>query len=589
MTAPRGVRTVAGEVVDPARARRTLWVMRLLVIAVVAICTWGARLRINPDGIAYLDVSDYFLAHGLSDPHVGYWSPLFPAVLALARGVFGTGPGFERQLAHIVNFCVFLLALVAYELFLRAQWRAVASESVDGERGLPLTRRALAFFAFGYMLLAWMGIDLLSPSFMTPDIMTAATLFAAAALVLNIDAAADGRTTAIQAVALGVVLGLGYLGKAVMFLVALLLLATLAIHALRRSRSLRPIVVATLCFALTVAPGVWSASRVGRHLTFGDSGRLNYGWFIGGVPSPYWFVPGLAVPAPLTRPAKIDPVNGISLDTLSRLSLLPRVYDADNPAIGGTFPIWYDAVQWYPHGFRFSPSLRRQQHAFRQNSMWLWGQFDLLFLGILVVLGVGGASLRHAWDVELTLIVPCVAVVVLYLLVYIETRYVGPFIIVATVAAVAGAFGAGMDHARAAAARVARRAALVVAAVQVIHSSGAIADQVEFGRRPDVDGTLAGAVVRSVGEHARVAIIGDPFAAHWTRLARSRVVAFVPPGEAEMFWAGPDSTRTAIIDSLRALRVALIVADQPPVAARVDTTLWHPVPGAPNGTLARRP
>ena len=56
-----------------------------------------------------------------------------------------------------------------------------------------------------------------------------------------------------------------------------------------------------------------------------------------------------------------------------------------------------------------------------------------------------------------------------------------------------------------------------------------------------------------------------------------------------MYWAGTDSTRAAIVDSLRALRVALIFADMPPVAARVDTTVWHSVPGAPEGTLVRRP
>jgi len=563
--------------------------MRLLVIGVVAVCTWGARLRINPDGIAYLDVSDYFLAHGLSDPHVGYWSPLFPFVLALARGIFGAGPQYERQIAHIVNFCVFIVALVAYELFLRAQWRAVSTEMVDGEPGFPWTRRALAFFAFGYLLLTWMGVELVSASFMTPDMLTAAALFAAAALVLHIEARAEHRHVIMQAVALGVVLGLGYLGKAVMFVVALVLLATLAAHAFRRARSLAPVAIATACFLLTSAPGIWSESRVGGHLTFGDSGRLNYAWFIGGVPAPYWFVPGLPVPAPLTRPAHVDPVHGVSLDTLSRLALLPRVYDIDRPSIGGTVPLWYDAVQWYPRAFRFTPSLRRQQHVLRQNAMWLWGHFTLLFLGTLIVIAVSGRSLRGAWRVELTLIVPCIAVVVLYLFVYIETRYVGPFIIVAAVAAVAGAFAVRTDHARAAAARVARRAAMVVAVVQILRGLGAITDQVEFGLRDDVDGVLARAVVASVGEHARVAIIGDPFAAHWTRLARSRVVAFVPPDEAEMYWAGADSARAAIVDSLRVLRVALIVADQPPVAARVDTTVWHSVPGAPEGTLVRRP
>lgn len=580
---------VVDEIRRSARGRRALWVMRLLVIGVVAVCTWGARLRINPDGIAYLDVSDYFLAHGLSDPHVGYWSPLFPFVLALARGIFGSGPQYERQIAHVVNFCVFIVALVAYELYLRAQWRAVSTETVDGAPGFPWTRRALAFFAFGYLLLTWMGVELVSASFMTPDMLTAAALFAAAALVLHIDARAEHRHAIMQAVALGIVLGLGYLGKAVMFVVALVLLATLAAHAFRRARSLAPVTIATACFLLTSAPGIWSASRVGGHLTFGDSGRLNYAWFIGGVPAPYWFVPGLAVPAPLTRPAHVDRVHGVSLDTLSHRSLRPRVYDIDNPSIGGTMPLWYDAVQWYPRAFHFTPSLRRQQHVIRENLMWLWGHFDLVFLGALIVLGVGGTSLRGAWPVDPTLIVPCTVVVALYVVVYIETRYVGPFIIVAAIAGVAGAFASGPEHTRAAAARVARRTALIVAAVQVLRGMGAVSDQVQFGLRDDVDGALARAVVASVGEHARVAIIGDPFAAHWTRLARSRVVAFVPPAEAEMYWAGPDSARAAIVDSLRALRVALIVADQPPVAARVDTTVWHSVPGAPEGTLVRRP
>jgi hypothetical protein len=84
-----------------------------------------------------------------------------------------------------------------------------------------------------------------------------------------------------------------------------------------------------------------------------------------------------------------------------------------------------------------------------------------------------------------------------------------------------------------------------------------------------------------------VAVIGDPVQAYWARLTRSHVVAFVPSGQSQRFWLDADAPRAAILDSIRALRIPLVVADSSGMQFRTDTAGWTPIPGAP-GALVRR-
>ena len=98
--------------------------LRAFVLAFGTVALWLGRDGMNPDGVAYLDVSDVFLAGDWPASRTGYWSPLYPTLVAAARFVGGTGPQREQAVMLAVNFIAFLLAFAAVEFFVWSVRRA---------------------------------------------------------------------------------------------------------------------------------------------------------------------------------------------------------------------------------------------------------------------------------------------------------------------------------------------------------------------------------------------------------------------------------------------------------------------------------
>src|SRR5262245_47263332 len=97
------------------RPRVLIAAMRAFVLVFGTAALWRARDAMNPDGVAYLDASDVYLSGGWPALGSGYWSPLYPTLLAMARFVGGTAPQRELAITQLVNFAVFLLAFAALE------------------------------------------------------------------------------------------------------------------------------------------------------------------------------------------------------------------------------------------------------------------------------------------------------------------------------------------------------------------------------------------------------------------------------------------------------------------------------------------
>ena len=146
-------------------------------------------------------------------------------------------------------------------------------------------------------------------------------------------------------VALGLTLGLGYLAKAAMFPAALLLIGILFLKPPKDGLGRRHAVIALACFCLVAAPLVLSLSHEKHRFTFGDSGKLNYAWFVGDIPA-YSGWNG--------QPAE----NGIPAHAPRTISQAPLVLEFRTP-VGGTLPIWYDPSYWW-EGLRVPISVQRQ-------------------------------------------------------------------------------------------------------------------------------------------------------------------------------------------------------------------------------------
>ena len=90
----------------------------LVLLGLAAYQAYAQRYVISPDGVSYLDLSDAIVTGHLSRLVNLYWSPLYPALIGVARLLTGAGPRTEVALVHAVNLGCFAAMLGAFEYML---------------------------------------------------------------------------------------------------------------------------------------------------------------------------------------------------------------------------------------------------------------------------------------------------------------------------------------------------------------------------------------------------------------------------------------------------------------------------------------
>lgn len=385
-----------------------------------ALLTFGYALydsyQIDGDAVAYMDIGDYLRAHQWAGIVNGYWHPMYPAFLALGHALFHATPATELRAYCFVNFGIFLLGMAAVVWFTDA-----ISGSRSEVRGSSYLLDRYAMRYLGLALLVIASQRELSLGKVRPDaLLQAFLLFALAALLRHL---ATGRLR--YAALMGAALGCAYLTKSFAFVVALLSIAVLA--AFRRlwlkhkvARVIPAALVAFVCFAAVAGPYVAALSHRHGRFDFGDSGSLNYAWFVGGTEKmhlqPYMTSQFGSAEVHMKHPER-------------ELLRSPQVLSyAELPY--GTYPDWFDATYWNdqikPH-FRVRDDL---PHAAR-NCV-LVGRYllnhpeALLLLALLLVLDArvtpGGKPRANAfWLVPLLL---GVVIWGIYAMVNTEERYV---------------------------------------------------------------------------------------------------------------------------------------------------------------------
>ena len=533
-----------------------------LVQAVAA----ALRYSMNPDGISYIELGQAWWRGDWQAALNAYWSPLYSWLLGLALQVAEPSPRWEFPLVHTVNFLIYLAALTSFAFL----WREVVRRRLG-----DLTAETGGSFPFwtwtvlGYALFTWASFNLIEIWSVNPDMLASAFVYLAAGLLLRADrpGGPDRGRRRIFAL-LGLVLGLGYLTKAALFPVALVFLAV----GLAATRDLRGTALSVLVFLLVASPLVVALSWQEGRPTFSASGKLNYAWYVNGVPQLHWRgeVPGSGTPLHPTR----------------RLSEEPPIYEFAVP-VPGTYPPWYDPAYWYA-GVRPHFDLREQLGAL-WRSAWTYSGWLLRSLGgltalLLLLLGMNARPLDGlreltAWWI---LLVPAVSGLVMYAVVYVEGRYVGGFLVLLLAGLLAGIRLPDRPQSR----RLATVAGLVM-------SFALLADIGAYGLRnaaaflgieptgnPAATGQLAAGggagppweVARElrrmgVPEGTRVGYLGravDDLG--WARLARVRIVTETHEWPTLAFWSDPEAEGTAIQGLLAAGAEAIVAADVPPDA-----------------------
>ncbi len=303
-------------------ARALLWVRRLtigfciLAVLLGAIEAWRSRYSMNADGVQYLDNATAYFNGDFHQALNSQWSPLYPWLIGATFAVIRPDPYAEFPLVHCLNFVIYLLSLASFLFFLNAVLRMMA----------PGTRVGVVLIACSSFL--YCTLDFTTLAYVTPDLLVSVFAFLAAGLLLRM-AAGTAATSAY--VALGAVLGIGYLAKTPFLFFGLLCSGMAVALDRKRPAALIRCSLTAAIFAAISVPYIWALSNAKGRFTYGDSGRWNVIWMVNHVPYYHW----------QGGPAG----NGTPIHPTRQLSRNPAIYEFRTP-VGGTYPPWYDPIYW---------------------------------------------------------------------------------------------------------------------------------------------------------------------------------------------------------------------------------------------------
>ncbi len=232
---------------------------------------WAGRFYIEHDGVNYLDVAQAYARHDWRHAINGYWSPLYSWLLAIVEVLFRPAPYWESTSLHLLNFFLFVLALIAFEFLLGRLLALVNSlfPELSGEAARP----TWAWWLLGYTAFAVCTLRIITLGNDTPDMGLAALVFLAIGILVDLRQSKRGI---FRYALLGVVLGFAYLMKGVMFPLFFVFLFSAAFTRGEFKRP-NPHALATLAgFLILSLPFAFAISQVQGHLTFGETGKVAY-------------------------------------------------------------------------------------------------------------------------------------------------------------------------------------------------------------------------------------------------------------------------------------------------------------------------
>jgi hypothetical protein len=402
---------------------RRLWPAYCLLTALV---TFGYALwdpyQMDGDAVAYMDIGDLMRAHQWSGVVNGYWNPLYPAALSLGHILFHATRFTELHAYYMVNFGIFLLQMLAVVSFTDSIIRLRDAHSLSAGSSTAsflLDRYALRYLGLALLLIA--SQRELSMGKVRPDGLLQALLLFGLAALLNHLATARLHYAAFM----GLALGLAYLTKSFAFLFTLLCIAVLmASRWLWLKHSPARIAAAGLlaitCFAVVAGPYIAALSKQKGRFDFGDSGTLNYAWYVGGTEKMHLQNDQTALFGSAEVHLKHPEEVLLSQPLVISYKQLPY----------GTYPDWFDTTYWNdqikthinPRG-----EVRQVSRNLVLTARYLLNHPETwLLLAVLLIMGarlsLGANSYSNGF--WLAPILLGVAVFAIYGMVNIEERYV---------------------------------------------------------------------------------------------------------------------------------------------------------------------
>ena len=416
------VRTIGFNYSKKYLLKSIFWV---LAIFLGILQTWANRYSVWMDVLSYLDIGDAYLRGDWNAAINACWSPLYSWLLGLALFAFKPSPYWELLVVKGVNFLIYLLTIVCFDFFLNELIRYYQKKIIQNTQNESLKVPQWVWIVLGYTLFIWASVKWLVVYRDTPDMVVTALVYLAAGIVLRIYTSSPSW---FNFIALGMVLGFGYLSKSSMFPLAFVFLVTSLFSVGNLRRALPRVLVALLIFTIISAPFIAALSLQKGRLTFGDAGKLNYAWYVSPqVPDLNW--------------QGLPPGSGIPKHPTRKIFNYPEAYEFSTP-VNGTFPLWYDPSYWN-EGLKPQLNLSKQVKCLAANTSFCYKLFlgSLIFSYLILVCISGSSSLILKNLIgNWRLLIPAVAGLCGFMVLtylpgenqpwgFVQTRYIAPFIV----------------------------------------------------------------------------------------------------------------------------------------------------------------
>jgi hypothetical protein len=505
------------------------WVVGL---AFAALQAWSFRFTTTADGIAYLDMSDVMFP-GFDWSHVinGVWSPLYPVALGIGRRLLG-GSG-EIQNAHYINVGIFVFAFLCFEAL-----RRTIKTCTPGLN----TSSAWVFDVIAYALFLWASVAAISLQVIRPDMLMSGFLYLAASLALTIRARGESWKNYIR---LGALLGIGYLAKAPMLYIGLVLLACTLNTRRLRDTATKAAAAAGVFLLIASLYFIPLSAKLG-HFTFGQSGEYNYLYHVDQI--------GMYSETLGHAGGKFENAPRVVVDH-------PPVYSFDTGE-RVTFPLRFEPARWTV-GAKPRFYLPSQVAIIKENAA-IYETLLLELSGVIAAILIFGFLSPSGFRSLLTnwpLVLVGAAGIGMYLLVHVEERYVGAFFLLPCLGLISGACAASRIPTRLSA-LVAGAIALSLV-VQV--AWGVRADYRRYRQQP-TDAWLRAAnelSAKGIRPADKVARICNRFAdLNWARHLRVTIVSEAQFDRSNEFWSATPDVQDRVLRAMADSGASVVVADR---------------------------
>ena len=538
------------DAIEKAALSELLLLVVCTVLGIVQV--WVSRYAMSPDGISYLDIGDSYFRRDWAAAVNGYWSPMYSWWLGLALYIVKPSLRWEFVTVHLVNLIIYVAALFCFRFFIHSVLRGIRQDqSGDAEHSVFLPEWVL--LGLGYSVFLWATLVLIDPGLVTPDLLVAGIVFLIGGYLvgLRVDEAYG------KFAMFGVLCGIAYLCKAIMFPLGFGFLGILLFSGRISKKRVGGLLLAALLFLVVSSPYIAALSKQKGRLTFGDSGRLAYASLVSpGAPQVHW----------QGEPAG----SGVPRHTTRQLLDHPPVFEFAGP-VGGTYPPWYDPSYWN-EGMRGNLRLRAQIRVLVQNARnymkILVGQLGLV-AGLFIYVYWGGAPTRRGIVSNWPLIAAASLPMAAYSLVLVRPRYVGASVVLLSVGILAGIRLPQNEHRRPVVRYVtAAVMATILLAVMVNLAETAYITMTVYGFPTQKNQMEAAVGLQNMGLRAGepVAVIGDGATAFWARLGQFKIVAevFSPDAGNRQFWSEPQERRDLAYGYLARTGAKAVVVWNPP-------------------------